>query len=135
MPKRKADSQIVKFDSRPLKVVNRSNFLVCRWCAWHVVGKLSTRATTLFQTSLWLKVCTKRYGLSKVMGIPTLGISKLPFGSPRIKWQLSAGPMAKHIIYYKGEGGGFSQVRAMVNLMSLCLPVACPCSKKAQTMH
>jgi len=34
---------------------------------------------------------------------------KMPFG---------CGPHGRHIIYYKGEGGGFFQVRAMVNLVS-----------------
>jgi len=28
-----------------------------------------------------------------------------------------------------GEGGGFPQIRAVVNLMSLGLPVACPSTK------
>jgi len=30
------------------------------------------------------------------------------------------GSVASHRVYYKGEGGGFPQVRAMVNLMCLC---------------
>jgi hypothetical protein len=30
-----------------------------------------------------------------------------------------------------GEGGGFPRVRAMVNLLSLELPVACPSTKGA----
>jgi hypothetical protein len=47
--------------------------------------------------------------------------------------------------YYKGEGGGFPQVRAVVNLvsscmfvvslMNLCMHVARPCTKSAPTMH
>jgi hypothetical protein len=28
------------------------------------------------------------------------------------KCQLGANPMARHKVYYKGEGGGFPQVRA-----------------------
>jgi hypothetical protein len=40
--------------------------------------------------------------------------------------------MARHIIYYKGEGGGFPQVRAVVSLVSLWLPVARPCTKVLQ---
>jgi hypothetical protein len=43
--------------------------------------------------------------------------------------------MVSHIIYYKGEGGGFPQVRAMVNLVNLSLPMARPNTKSAQTMH
>jgi hypothetical protein len=37
--------------------------------------------------------------------------------------------------YYKGKGGDFRQVQAIVSLMSLRLPVACPSTKSVQTMH
>ncbi len=43
-----------------------------------------------------------------------LWILGLPLGSPRTKWHLNVGPMARHKVYYKGEGGGFPQVLAMV---------------------
>ncbi len=33
--------------------------------------------------------------------------------------------------YYMGEGGGFPQVRVVVNLVSPELPVACPSTKGA----
>jgi len=39
--------------------------------------------------------------------VPTLGISELPFGSPGTKSHLDVGLMERHVIYYKGEGGGF----------------------------
>ncbi len=42
---------------------------------------------------------------------------------------LGVGLMARHKVYYKGEGGGFRQVRAMVSLVSPCLLVARPCTK------
>jgi len=45
---------------------------------------------------------------------------------------LGVGPMAKHIVYYKGEGGGFRKVQAVVSLMSPWLPVARPCTKMLQ---
>jgi hypothetical protein len=41
------------------------------------------------------------------MGVSTLGILGLPFGSLGTKYHLGADPVAKHIIYYKGEGGDF----------------------------
>jgi hypothetical protein len=69
------------------------------------------------------------------MGAPTLGISGLSLGSPGTKCHLGVGPMARHKEYYKGEGGGFPQVWVVVSLVSLCLPVACPCTKSGQTMH
>jgi hypothetical protein len=43
--------------------------------------------------------------------------------------------MARHKEYYKGEGGGFLQVRAVVNFMNLCLLMARLCTKSAPTMH
>jgi hypothetical protein len=43
--------------------------------------------------------------------------------------------MAKHREYYKGEGGGFPQVQAMLNLVSMCLPMVHLCTKGAPTMH
>jgi hypothetical protein len=54
---------------------------------------------------------------------------KLPLGSPGTKWHLGVGPVAKHRVYYKGEGGGFPQVRAVVNLVSPWLLVVHPCIK------
>jgi len=39
----------------------------------------------------------------KVMGIPTLEIFRFPFGSPKTKWHLGVGPVARHKVYYKGE--------------------------------
>jgi hypothetical protein len=69
------------------------------------------------------------------MEVLTLGISGLPFGSPRTKCHLGVGPMAKHKVYYKGEGGGFPQVQAMVNLMSSSLPMVHPSIKSVPAMH
>ncbi len=53
-------------------------------------------------------------------------LGNMPFG---------CGPMASHKIYYKGEGGGFPQVWVVVSFVSLNLPVACPNTKSASTMH
>jgi hypothetical protein len=48
---------------------------------------------------------------------------------------LDVGLVERHKVYYKGEGGGFPQVRAMMNLMSLKLPVVFRSTKSAQIMH
>jgi hypothetical protein len=58
-----------------------------------------------------------------------LGISRFPFGSLETKCHLDVGLMERHKVYYKGEVSGFPQVRAMVNLMNLNLPVAHPSTK------
>jgi hypothetical protein len=71
----------------------------------------------------------------KVAGIPTLGISGLPLGSPETKCHLDVGPVIRHRIYYKGEGGGFPQVRAMVSLVSPSLLMVCPSGKSVSAMH
>jgi hypothetical protein len=42
---------------------------------------------------------------------------------PGEKNHLDVGPVERSRVYYKGEGGGFPQVRAMVNLVCPC----CPC--------
>jgi len=63
------------------------------------------------------------------MEVPTLGISGLPLGSPGTKRHLDVSLVARHRVYYKGEGGGFSQVQAVVSFLRPCLPVARPCTK------
>ncbi len=53
----------------------------------------------------------------KVIGFPVVGILALPLGSPGTKSHLDVAPVERHRVYYKGEGGGFSQVRVMVSLV------------------
>jgi hypothetical protein len=48
-------------------------------------------------------------------------------GSLGTKWHLGVGPVARHKDYYKREGGGFFQVRVVVNLVSLYLPMHQKC--------
>jgi hypothetical protein len=64
-----------------------------------------------------------------------LGISGLSLGSPGTKCHLDVGLVERHKVYYKGEGGGLPQVRAVVSLVNPSLPVARPNTKSAQTMH
>ncbi len=71
----------------------------------------------------------------KVAGVLTLAISRLPLGSPRTKSHLDVGLMERHIVYYKGEGGGFPQVRAVVSLVSPSLLVTHLNTKSVPTMH
>jgi len=71
----------------------------------------------------------------KVVEVPTVGISGLPFGSPRTKRHLDVGLMEKHKIYYKGKGGGVPQVQAMLSFMSPNLLVFCLSTKNAPIMH
>jgi hypothetical protein len=65
----------------------------------------------------------------------TLGISGFPLGSHGTKCHLNVSPMASHKVYYKGQGGGFPQVWAVVSLVSLSLPVVRPNTKNVLAMH
>jgi hypothetical protein len=79
---------------------------------------------------LHLKVCAP-----KVTGVIIVGILKLPFGSPGTKCHLDVALVENCREYYKEEGGGFPQVRAVVSLVSPRLPVPRPNTKSVRTMH
>jgi hypothetical protein len=120
--------------SQPLKVENRLDFLVCKWHAtyfWKALDEAYNFALDLISIR---GLHTKLWG-PKVVEVLILGISKLPFGSPGTKCHLDVGLVERHIVYYKGEGGGFLQVWAVVSLVSPNLPVVCPSTKSAPTMH
>jgi hypothetical protein len=131
---KKGWESIWQFDSRPLKVKNRPDSLVHRWHVtyrWKVLEKgynfsLDLISIKGLHTKLWA---------SKLVGDPIFGISGLQLGSPKTKWHLGVGPVAKHKVYYKGEGGGFPRVRAVVILVSPCLVEVRSCTKSALTMH
>jgi hypothetical protein len=71
----------------------------------------------------------------KVAKVPILGISGLPFESLGTKCHFDVGLMERHRIYYKGEGGGFLQVRAVVSFMSPSLLMAHLSTKSVPTTH
>ncbi len=58
----------------------------------------------------------------KVAKVPAGGISGLSRGSPGTKSHLGVAPVESHKVYYKGEGDGFPQVRAVVSLVCPCCP-------------
>jgi len=88
-----------QFDSRPLKVENRPDFLACRWRAtyhWKALHEGYNFSLDLISiggihTKLWTP---------KVVRVLTLGISWLSLGSPETKWHLGASPWpgTKYII-------------------------------------
>jgi hypothetical protein len=59
---------------------------------------------------------------SKVPGVPFGAISGLPLGSPEKNSHLDVASVESCRVYYKGEGGGFPQVRAVVSLVCPCCP-------------
>jgi hypothetical protein len=111
-----------QFDSRPLKVRNRPDSLVCRWCVtcyWK---------SSWWGLQFWFKPRLNQRSAHKVMRCQS-------HGSPRTKSHLDEGLTERCKIYYMGEGGGFPWARAVVNLVSLRSLVARPSTKSAPTMH
>jgi hypothetical protein len=120
-----------QFDYWPLKVKNHLDFLAWRWRAtyfWKDLDEGYNFASDLIS----IEGLRTKLQAPKVVGVPSVGISRLSLGSPRTKWHLGASPVTRHIVYYKGEGGGFPQVQAVVSLMSSCLPMVSPCTKVLQ---
>jgi hypothetical protein len=121
-----------QFDYRPLEIRNCPNLLAFRWPAtyrWKALDEgynFDLISIGGLHTKLWA---------SKVIGVPILGISGFPLRSLGTKWHLGDGPVARHKVYYKGEGGGFPQFWAVVSLGNPCLPMAHPCTKSPPTMH
>ncbi len=88
----------------------------------HTIGKLLTKATTLLHTTLRSKVCLQSYGVPKLQESHLAQFRDSHSGVEREKSHLDVGSVASHRIYYKGEGGGFPQVWAVVNLVCPCCP-------------
>jgi len=108
-----------QFDSRPEKVGNRPDSLVCKWRATYRWKDLDEGYNFALDHSSIQSLLAKLWG-SKVAGVPTWAILGLPLGSPETKIHLDVGPMERCRVYYKGEGGGFPQVRAVVSLVCSC---------------
>jgi hypothetical protein len=121
------------FDSRPLKVGNRPEILGCRRRAtyrWKALDESYNFASD--RTSI-RGLLEKLWGF-KVSGVPQGGMSGVPGvpGVPGKKSHLDVGPVESHRVYYKGEGGGFPQVRAVVSLVCPCCLWLVPAPKVLQ---
>jgi hypothetical protein len=123
-----------QIDSWPLKVGNRPDFLGWRGSAtyhWNFFNE----GYNFFSDLISIRGLHTKLWPHKVVGVSILRISGLSLGSPETKCHLDVGPMAKHKVYYKGEGGGFLQVWVVVSLVSLSSPMACPSTKSVPTMR
>jgi hypothetical protein len=92
-----------QFDSRPLKVKNRPNSLAYKQHAtycWKAFDEGYNFALDFISIG----------GLLKKLWRPN-------FGNFRTKSHLDVGPVERCKVYYKGEGGGFPQVRPVVSLV------------------
>jgi hypothetical protein len=115
--------------------IQESPWCICVQVTCHILLKSFQRGLQLcFKTHLNWRSAHKVMDIHNC-GSPNFenfGTSTWKFGT---KWHLSAGPVAMHKEYCKGEGGHFPQVRAVMSLVSPCLPVVRPCTKSAPTMH
>jgi len=104
---------------RPLKVGNRPLTDVRFESATRRWKALDDRYNFALDHIAIRGLLAKLWG-SKVLGVPFGVISGLPRGSPGKNSHLDVSSVESHRVYHKGEGGGFPQVRAVVNLV-------CPC--------
>jgi len=88
----------------------------------HTIKKLLTRATTLLQTVPQSEVCSQSYGAPKSRESQLAGFRDSHSGVTGKKSHLDVSSVASHRVYYKREGGGFPQVRAVVSLVCPCCP-------------
>jgi hypothetical protein len=120
-----------QFDSRPLKVWNRPLPNVCSrnatWC-WKALHESYNFGSKLVLIRAW----GKKLWMPKVLGVQTGTISGLHLGSPGKKNHLDVASVRSCREYYKGEGDGFPQVRAVVSQVSPSRPWLVQTPKKVQ---
>jgi len=110
-----------QFDSRPQKVGNRPDLIRCRGRATYHWKALDESYNFALDHIAIQSLFAKLWG-SKVMGVPFGAISGLPLGSPGKNSHLDVASVESCRVYYKGEGGGFPQVWAVVSLVCPCCP-------------
>jgi len=122
------------FDSWPLKVENRPEILGCRERAtylWKGLDKIYNFASDRIAIRGLL---AKLWG-SKVLGVQFGAISGLTLGSLGKNSHLDVASVESCRVYYKGEGSGFPQGPGRGESCVSVLPVACPSTKSAPTIH
>jgi len=86
-----------QFDSRPLKVRNRPDFLAFRWRATHCWKALNAGYNFALDLISIEGLHAKLWG-PKVARVPTLAISRLPVENLETKSHLDVGLMERHIV-------------------------------------
>jgi len=121
MAKRKAGSQIAGLTPDQKKSGINLIYLAIEGVR-HIVGKFLTRVTTLLQIASRSEVYLQNYGAPKSQESQLARFRDSHLGVSGEKNHLDVGYVANHRVYHKGEGGGFPQVQAVVNLMYPCCP-------------
>jgi hypothetical protein len=110
MAKRRVGSQTASLTPDHKKVGNQPNLLSCR-------GRVTYRWKALNESyNFELDRIAIRGLLEKLWGPK---VAKVPFGKNS---HLDVASVESCRVYYKGEGGGFPQVRAVVSLVCPCCP-------------
>jgi hypothetical protein len=132
--KKKGRESNWQFDSQPQKVGNQPDPGACRWSATHR-SKALDESYEFASNLIPIRGLSKELWLCKVAGVQTGTVLGLLLGSLGIKSHLDAGAVERCKEYYMGDGDGLPRVRAMVSLMNLGLPVACPNTKVFQNVN
>jgi hypothetical protein len=114
-----------QFDSRPLKIRNRPDPVVCRWSARHRWKPLK-ESYTFTSDLIPIRGLSKELWTPKVPGIQIGTVSGLLLGNPGKKCHSNVGAAGKRREYYMAKGDGFPRVQAVVSHVSPGSPVACP---------
>jgi hypothetical protein len=120
-PKRKVGSQIANLTLDQKKSGINPIYLAIGGVQ-HTVEKLLMRATTLLYIAFRSEVWSQSYGVPKSQESHLARFRDSHSGVLGEKSHLDVSSVANPRIYYKGEGGGFPQVRAVVSLVCPCCP-------------
>jgi hypothetical protein len=94
---------------------------------WLQTARHTSLESSQQKLQLCFRLCRDPKSARKVMGLQSYGSPNWrdfgsPAGVPGEKSHLDVGPVERCRVYYKGEGGGFPQVRAVVSLLCPCCP-------------
>jgi hypothetical protein len=95
-----------QFDSRPQKVENQPDFRVSKWLLTHC-WKAFNESYNFALDLVPIGGLSAKLWPCEVVGVSTLTITRLPFGSLETKSHLDVAFVEKCRVYYMGEGGGF----------------------------
>jgi hypothetical protein len=121
MAKRRAGSQIASLTANQKKLGIDPIYLAADDVQL-TIKKILTRATTLLSIAPRSEVCLQSYGAPKLRQSQLAQFRDSHTGVPGEKSHLDVGPVKRSKVYYKGEGGGFPQVRAVVSCVCMCCP-------------
>jgi hypothetical protein len=120
-----------QFDSRPLKVRNRPDPDVCkRSVTW--IWKAPKESYNITLDLIPIRGLSKKLWMPNVPGVQTGTVLGLLLENPGKKCHSDVASAKSCREYYKGEGGGFPRIQAVVSQVSPRLPVACPNTKRVQ---